>query len=122
MSALSFPPRPSVPPPFVAGTVEVPADQPVSLLDLIHQYISRDCPGTSSEFMIWPEPTNQAPVWIGAHMQLPGKLGTQSFGYYLTPMSDPRVYRSSYPGGSTVIGVVQVYSQPPARLHVEVQE
>ncbi|HEY6373458.1 MAG TPA: hypothetical protein VIX37_22975 [Candidatus Sulfotelmatobacter sp.] len=117
-----IPPRPSVPTPFVSGTVDIPPDRPVSLLDLIHEQISRNCPGTSTEFQIWPEPTNVAPVWIGAFMQIPGRLSITSFGYILTPMASPRIYRSSYPGTSTVIGVIQVYSQPPAKLHIEVQE
>lgn len=117
-----IPGRPSVPTSFVSGSVTIPANQPVSLLDLIQQQISRDCPGTSTEFQIWPDPTNQAPVWIGAFMQVPGKVTTSSFGYYLTPQAAPRIYRSSYPGTSTVIGVIQVYSEPAAILHVEVQE
>ena len=55
-------------------------------------------------------------------MQIPGPLDVTKYAYYLTPMAEPRLYRSSYPGTSTVIGVVQVFSQPPAKLHVEVQE
>ena len=121
--------RPSVPCPYVAGTVKIEPDKPSSLLELIHDQINRDCPGTSTEFQIAPDPTNMAPVWIGAHMahshegeNEPGALGVKSFGYSLTPMAQPRIYRSSYPGTSTVIGVVQVYSEAPAKLHVEVQE
>jgi len=120
--ATPIPPRPSVPTPYVAGTVSIPANQPSSLLDLIQQQISRDCPGTSVEFLLWPDPCNQAPIWVGAFMQIPGPLDVTQYAYYLTPMAEPRLYRSSYPGTSTVIGVVQVFSQPPAKLHVEVQE
>ena len=130
----AIPPRPSVPPPYIAGLVRLPINKPVSLLELIHEQINRDCPGTSVEFMIWPNPTNQAPIYIGSHMahrydpdygdsEMPGKLDFEHFAYYLTPMSPPRIYRSSYPGTSTAIGVIQVFSQAPnSKLHVEVME
>lgn len=131
MTSVVFPPRPSVPPPYVAGTVDIPANRPVSLLRLIQDQINRDAPGTSVEFMIWPNPENQAPIWIGAAMahaynpaggdsSLPGPLDFESYGYFLTPMGQPRVYHSTYPGASTAIGVLQVFSQAPAKLHVEV--
>lgn len=125
-----IPARPSVPVPYCAGTVTIEPNQPTSLLELIHDQINRDCPGTGVEFQIWPEPTNQAPVWIGAYMANPrlgdsadpGKLSIKHFGFYLTPMADPRIYHASYPGTGTPIGVVQVFSQAPAKLHVEIIE
>ena len=129
-----IPARPSVPPPYVAGTVKLPAGEAVSLLELIHEQINRDCPGTSVEFVISSHQGNQAPVYIGAHMahaydedggdsDKPGKLDHEHYGYLLSPMAQPRVYRSSYPGTSTAIGVVEVYSQAPgAKLNVEVME
>ena len=125
-----IPARPSVPIPFFAGMLTITPGTPLSLLELIHDQINRDCPGTSCEFQLWPNPTNMAPVWIGSYMSNPrignpdnpGALGVKQYGYYLTPMAQPRLYRSSYPGGSTAIGVLQVFSEAPAKLHVEVME
>lgn len=115
-------PRPSVPTPYVAGTIAIPPNQPVSLLALIQDQIAPDCPGTSVEFLLYADPTNVAPVWVGAASRLGGAVNTVQSAYNLTPMGEPRLYRSGYPGTSTAIGVVQVLSQAPAKLHVEVQE
>ena len=121
-AALAFPPRPSVPCPFVCGSVDVPANQAVSLLSLIQNQVTRDCPGTSTQFTLSASPTNMAPVWLGAFMQIAGALTIKSFGSFLTPMGEPRIYRSSYPGTQTPIGLIQVFSEAPAKLHIEVVE
>jgi hypothetical protein len=52
----------------------------------------------------------------------PGKLSPKTFGSQITPLGEPRVYRSTYPGGSNGIGNLQVFSEPPAKLHVEIYE
>jgi hypothetical protein len=52
----------------------------------------------------------------------PGELNAQNFGFFITPQGDPRVYRSTYPGGSNGIGNIQVFSEAPAKIHVEVYE
>ena len=130
------PARPSVPVPFAAGTLRVPAGQPVGLLDLIHQQINRDVPGTSTQFTIESDPCNLAPVYFGAFMgnplqqdstepsneARPGALSPLNYGRMLTPMGEPITYRSSYPGTQTPIGVLQVFSEAPAKIHVEVVE
>ena len=130
------PARPSVPCPFAAGTVDVPSMQPVSLLDLIHRDINRDVPGTSTQFTIFPDPRNQAPVYFGAFMgnplqrdehepsnePRPGKLDFRNYGRSLTPQGDPIEFYASYPGTQTPIGVIQVFSEPPAKLHVVIVE
>lgn len=126
------PPRPSVPPPYVGGTVILPTNLVVNLIDLIHLQINKDAPGTSTEFMISADANNQAPVYVGsaagnAYNPAGGSnftpLSIVSFSYMLTPTACPRVYRSSYPGGSTPIGILQVLSQAPgAILHIEAME
>lgn len=130
------PARPSVPVPFAAGTLTLPAGQPVGLLDLIHQQINRDVPGTSTQFTIEADPCNQAPVYLGAYMGnplqanptqpsnegRPGALSASNYGRSLTFERGPIVYRSSYPGTQTPIGVLQVFSEAAAKIHVEVVE
>jgi hypothetical protein len=176
------PPRPSVPLPYLAGTVELLGEHVHNLLELIWQHINRDCPGTSKQLRVWADPSNQAPVWIGqfagnplqkhgeqtvwdegevgpsiwdggtSHWDgtetvwfdnfsvwdngksrwdveytkpnegRPGTLSVKHYGYFLTPMGEPRIYQSAYPGDNTPIGHLQVYSEAPARLHVEINE
>src|SRR5215475_5662777 len=65
------PPRPSVPCPFAAGTISIFGGQVRSLLDLIHEQINRDVPGTSTQFNITADPSNVAPVYLGAFMGNP---------------------------------------------------
>lgn len=153
-----IPARPSVPCPFAAGTLEVPPGESVGLLDLIHQEINRDVPGTSTQFTISSDPTNQAPVYFGAFMgnplqkhgpqsiwdggqsiwdngqsewdidysppnePRPGKLTYKNYGWLLTPQGEPLKFHSSYPGTQTPIGVLQVFSEAPAKIHIVVVE
>jgi hypothetical protein len=114
-----FPPRPSVPVPYLAGTISVPAGKAVGVLVLIHQQIDPNCPGTSVEFRISADPSNQTPVFIG---QIMGDepLSCTNYGAILTPMGEERRYRASYPGTGTPQGMMQVFSEAPAKLHVEV--
>jgi hypothetical protein len=130
------PPRPSVPVPFAAGTVKVPAGAPMSLLDLIHQQINRDVPGTSTQLTISADPCNQTPVYLGAFMGnplqqdesepsnagRPGPLSATNYGQMLSPMGEPIEYRSSYPGTQSPIGVLQVFSEAAAKIHIVVVE
>lgn len=115
-------PRPSVPAPYIAGMLTLTPHVPHNLLELIHEQTGLDCPGTSTEFRIWANPTNLAPIWIGAFMPKTGSLSVHQYAYNLTPMQQPMVYRSSYPGTQTPIGVMQVFSEAPAKLHIEVIE
>lgn len=115
------PARPSVPAPYIAGRLELEPGKPHNLIDLIHDQLGLDCPGTSTEFRIRAHPTNMAPIWIGAFMPKPGALSIHQFADTLSPMQE-RVYRSSYPGTQTPIGVIQVFSEASAKLTVEVIE
>lgn len=115
-------PRPSVPPPYVGGMLTIAPNTVFNLLTLIQQQIEWDCPGTSVEFLIWADPTNMAPVYFGSSGRLSGKLSTTHYAFQLTPMAEPRLYRSSYPGNQTAIGRLEVFSQAPAKIHVEVVE
>lgn len=130
------PARPSVPLPFAAGTLKVPAGAPVALLDLIHAQINRDVPGTSTQLKIQSDPCNVAPVYFGCYMgnplqasasepanaSRPGPLSAQNYGFFLTPMGEPIDFRSSFPGTQSPIGVLQVFSEAPAKIHVTVVE
>ena len=113
-----FPPRPSVPTPYFAGTISVPAGKVSGVLELIHQ-VNPNVPGTSVEFRIQGDPTNVAPVFIGQGTpDLP--ISCTNYGGVLTPMGEARRYRASYPGTGTPQGLMQVFSEAPAKLHVEV--
>lgn len=112
-----LPPRPSVPIPYFAGTISVPAGKVSGVLDLIWK-VSPNVPGTSVEFRISADPSNEAPVFIGSG----DDLGCDNYGGILTPMGEERRYRASYPGTGTPQGVMQVFSEAPAKIHVEVNE
>jgi len=117
-----FPPRPSVPAPYISGRLTLTPGAPQNLIDLIKNQLGLDCPGTSTEFRMWANPTNMAPIWCGAFMPGAGPLSVEQYAYSLSPMQDPIVYRSSYPGTQTPVGMMQVFSEAPAKLHVEVIE
>ena len=118
---MSFPPRPSVPIPYFAGTISVPAGKVSGVLELIWQ-VSPNVPGTSVEFRISADPSNLTPVFIGQG-QIGGEpLGCNNYGAILTPMGEERRYRGTYPGHGTPQGVMQVFTEAPAKLHVEVNE
>lgn len=110
---------PSVPTAYVAGTITVPAGKPVGVLQLIQQQLNPNCPGTSVEFRIQADASNVAPVFIG--QGTPGNpVSCSNNGGSLTPMGPYRKYRASYPGSGTPQGEMQVFSEAPAKLHVEV--
>lgn len=113
-----LPPRPSVPVPYLAGTISVPAGKATGVLQLIWEQLDPNCPGTSVEFRIVADPSNETPVYIGSQPD----LGCDNYGGILTPMGEDRRYRASYPGTGTPQGVMRVFSEAPAKLHVEVNE
>lgn len=119
--AVAISPRPSVPPPQVCGVVNVPAGTPVSLLSLIQKDIDENCPGTSVELRLEAHPSCMAPIWFGAASPIGGKLSVMTAAYSLSPC-EVRIYRSTFPGGSTPIGVLQVFSEVAAKLKVEIHE
>lgn len=127
------PPRPSVPIPYCAGTIKLEAGKVRGVLELIHEQINRNCPGTSVEFRISADPSNQAPVFLGQQNLGfidsngggnggDGSLGCDNYGAILTPMGEERRYRASYPGTGTPQGVLQAFSEADAKLHIEVNE
>lgn len=120
------PPRPSVPVPYVAGTISLQAGVVSGVLQLIWDQLNPNCPGTSVEFRISADPSNTTPVFIGqAQLGTNGggePLGCNNYGAILTPMGEERRYRGTYPGHGTPQGVQQVFSEAPAKLHVEVVE
>ena len=117
--AIPIPPRPSVPTPYVSGTITVPANKVSGVLDLIHEQLNRDCPGTSVEFRISADPSNLVPVFLGANMGS-SRLSCTNYGAMLTPMGEERRYRASYPGTGTPQGFIEVFAEREAKLHVEV--
>lgn len=116
------PPRPSVPVPYVAGTISLQAGVVSGVLQLIFDQLNRNCPGTSVEFRISADPSNTTPVFIGQADTGNGPVGCNNYGAILTPMGEERRYRGTYPGHGTPQGVMQVFSEAPAKLHVEVNE
>ena len=112
------PATPSIPAPYVPGTVDVPAGQPWSLLYLIQKQLSPNCPGTSVSFAISAE---GGTVYVGGASQIGGKLSEENYAYKLEDGDPPVRYQSSYPGGNTPVGEIQVLSTGGGKLHVEVQ-
>ena len=115
----NLPPTPSIPAPYVAGDVKVPANKVSGILELIWESLKLNCPGTSVEFRIKADPTNLAPVFIGqSNNGMP--LSCTNYGAALTPMGEERVYCASYPGTGTPQSFIQLFSEAPAKIHVEV--
>lgn len=112
--------NPSIPAPYVAGNISVPANTVSNLLSLIQATIAVNCPGTSSELQLIADSSNTAPVFVGA-ANAAGPLSATNYAYQLTATGPPRVYRSAYPGTNTPIGELQVFSTAVSVLHVEVQ-
>lgn len=112
-------PQIATPTSYVAGTITVPAGKPVGVLQLIRDQLNPNCPGTSVEFRIAADAANVAPVFIG---QISGDnpISCSNNGGSLTPMGPARKYRASFPGSGTPQGEMQVFSEAPAKLHVEV--
>lgn len=113
-------PRPSVPPPFVAGRVSVAANTITNLLDLVHRQLDPRCPGAAVEVALTADALNVSSVYLGAYSFLAGPLTAQNWGFELKP-GDVRVYQSTYPGSSTPLGALQVLASSQSWLHVEVQ-
>ena len=116
------PPRPSVPTPYVAGTISLAAGQTAGVLQLIWEQLNPNCPGTSVEFRISADPSNVAPVLLGQSVPGSDPLSCTNYGAMLTPLGEERRYRGTYPGHGTPQGVMQVFSEAPAKLHIEVNE
>jgi len=113
-------PTPSTPCPYVSGTITVPADKPVGVLELIHQQLNPNAPGTGVEFRISADPSNSGPVFLGQiYDAIP--LSCTNYGASLSPGGPERIYRASFPGTGTPQGMMQVYSEAGgAKLHVEI--
>lgn len=114
-------PNPTVPAPYVAGTITVPSGTVSNVLALVQAQLAPNCPGTAVEFQIAADAANAQNVYVGAASQLGGPLSATNWAYILTPGGTARGYRSSYPGTSTPLGEIQVLSTASAILHVEVQ-
>lgn len=112
---------PSIPAPYVGGTIELEAGVVGNLLQLIQTQLQRNCPGSATELQLWADPTNFGSISVGSASQLGGPLTATNCAYRLTPTSGPRLYRSTYPGASIPLGDLQVRATGAARLHVEVQ-
>lgn len=121
MSPGQLPSTPSVPAPYVPGSVFVPAGEVWSLLLLIQQQLSPNCPGSSVEFALSADDTNSGPVLVGGASTLGGPLSETNYAYQLQPDGPARVYQSTYPGGNTPVGELQVLAPAGGYLHVEVQ-
>lgn len=116
MTPGEMPATPSIPAPYVAGTVHVPAGEVWSLLYLIQKQLSLNCPGTSAEFALTP---GEGTIFVGAASSIGGKLTEDNYAYKLEEGDDPRIYRSSFPGNNTPVGEIQVLGS--GSVHVEVQ-
>jgi hypothetical protein len=111
---------PSVPAPYVSGAVQIPAGAVYNLLVLIQQQLQANCPGSAVELMISADPANVGVVKIGAASAISGPLTATNYAYSLSPTSDPRIYRSVYPGSNVPLGELQVLATNASILHVEV--
>lgn len=104
------------PPPYVGGTVTVPAASAKSLLDLIRQYLHPSCPGSCAELCL----STSATVMVGSVSPIAGAVSATNFAYSLTATGPPRVYRPALPGESVPLGDLQVFSTAGGPLSVEV--
>lgn len=109
-------PTPSIPASYVGGSVVVPPGEPVSLLALIQQQLSLNCPGSSLELLLSADES----IMVGAASALGGPLSDSNFAFELIAGGPPRLYRSSFPGNSTPLGDLQVFAAAGGTLHVEV--
>jgi hypothetical protein len=114
-------PNPSIPASYVAGSINLPANAVVNLLDLIQQQITPNCPGSATELQIWSDAGNTGSIAVGAAGLLSGPLSATNYAIKLTPTGGPRIYRSTYPGSSTPIGDLQLLATVASVLHVEIQ-
>ena len=112
---------PSIPAPYVGGTISLDAGVVSGLLNLIQKDLAKNCPGSCTELQLWADANNFGSIMVGSYSQLAGPLSATNYAYKLTPTSGPRVYRSTYPGQSVPLGDLQVLAASAATLHVEVQ-
>lgn len=112
---------PSIPAPYVGGTIGLEPGVVWNLLELIQNKLQRNCPGSATELQLWADAGNFGSINVGSYSQLGGALSADNYAYKLTPTSGPRIYRSTYPGSSVPIGDLQVMAASAAKLHVEVQ-
>lgn len=103
---------------YVAGTVSVPANTPVSLGKLIQQQIDPNAPLGVTYCGIQPDSTNTTPVLIGSS----NKVGTGApvqYGRSLAATDPPQALvanaQAIIPLGSRI-----VFSTAAALLHVEI--
>lgn len=104
----------------MAGSITLAANTVANVLQLIQAQLADNCPGTAVEFQISADETNAQPVMAGAASKIGGPLSATNWAYELKPGCTARGYRSTYPGTSTPIGELQVFSTAAAILHVEV--
>lgn len=112
---------PSIPAPYVGGTIELEPGVVSNLLDLIQNKLQKNCPGSAAELQLWADSGNFGAISVGSASQLGGALSANNYAYQLTPTSGPRIYRSTFPGSSVPIGDLQVLAQSGGKLHIEVQ-
>jgi hypothetical protein len=110
----------AIPCAYIAGTINVTAGSVQNLLTLIQAQLTPDCPGAAAEFQIQADTANTGTVEFGAASSIAGALSATNYGYSLAANAI-RLYRSTYPGASSPIGDVQVFSAAAAILHVEVR-
>jgi hypothetical protein len=114
-------PAPSIPPPYVAGAILVPAGVVSNLLNLIQEQLFHNCPGTATEVKMWASPSNVGSITVGAATQLNGPLTMDNYAFKLSPTGPEKTYRSTYPGSSVPLGDIQVLAQNEQKMHIEVQ-
>jgi hypothetical protein len=102
----------------VSGTISLTGGVVAGVLELIQQQLNPNCPGTSVEFRIFADAGNQVPVFVGQSGAT--EVSCTNYGAVLTPMSGERKYRASFPGSGTPQGLIQVFAEANAKIHVEV--
>ena len=112
---------PSIPAPYVSGTIDLEAGVVANLLELMQTKLQYNSPGSATELLLEADSTNFGSIMMGSASQIGGPLSATNYAYKLTPSGGPRIYRSTYPGNSIPIGDLQVLSASAAKLHVEVQ-
>ena len=107
---------PSIPAPYVGGSIVVPAGVASNLFTLIQQQLAPNCSGSPAELVISADDT----VFVGAASMLGGPLSDTNYAFQLTAGIAPRIYRSSFPGNSAPLADLQVFAEAGAVVHVEV--
>jgi hypothetical protein len=91
------------------------------LLDLNQNKLQKNCPGSATELRLEAHPSNFGSIYVGSFSAIGGALTPENCAYRLTPVTGPRIYRSTYPGSSVPIGDLQVRCSSGCDLRVEVQ-